>query len=438
MSKDFLNINRLGDLYRPKDQRVNDYHEVEAPLAEAQIIEQAKRCMDCGIPFCHGCGCPLENAIPEINRLAGRGKFREAWEILASTSPMPEFTSRICPALCENSCTASLEFGAVMVRQIEKSVVDYAFAHGFVEPDIPAERSGRKVAVVGSGPAGLAMAIALNRAGHWVTVFESRPLPGGLLRYGIPSFKLDKALIDRRVQLMEAGSIEFRCNCEVGKDISLDYLSRTFDAVAICTGTPAPRDLAVENRNLGNILFALDYLNGGASAEGKNVVVIGGGDTGSDCVGMAIRQRAKSITQIEIMPEPPGTRPASTPWPLWSRELRTSSSHKEGGTRRWSLQTVRFLGKEGTVTGVEVAPVEWTFSPDGVPLKFTAGKKTEVLPAELVTLAMGFLKPDHRLPFPNVFVSGDAGLGPSLVVRAIADAGKIAGKMDSFLKEAQQ
>ncbi|MDR0867670.1 MAG: glutamate synthase subunit beta [Planctomycetota bacterium] len=439
MPKFFETIARLPDVYRPVEERLRDQQEVERKFMLPLLAQQASRCMECGIPFCHGAGCPLENNVPETNAAFRDGDYAAAWKLLSEKSPMPEFCSRVCPALCEGSCTVSLNLEPVMIRQIEKAVSDYAFEHHWVKPDAPEKRTGKTVAVVGAGPAGLAAALGLNRLGHTVTVFEKRPQAGGLLRYGIPKFKLAKELIDRRVALMEASGIDFEYGAAVGDDLSLNYLAKRYDAVVVASGTPSPRDLPLPGRDLSGIYFALDFLNGGASAENKQVLIIGGGDTGSDCVGISARQRAAAITQIEIMPKPPVERSPSTPWPQWPYKLRTSSSHYEAGddghnVRRWNLQSQKFLGENGKVTGVEVAAVEWELSPTGRPLKFApVPNSTTVIPADLVLLAMGFLKPEHKFERENIFAAGDAANGPSLVVRAIADGKKIAGRVDKFL-----
>jgi glutamate synthase (NADPH/NADH) small chain len=434
MSKEFLTTKRISDVYRPVHQRKKDFQEVERKLTAEEIHQQSARCMTCGIPFCHGMGCPLCNVIPEINEAVHKGRDREAYELLSSTSPLPEFTSRVCPALCEGSCTASLGNDSVMIRQIEKQVIETACEKGWVTCGTPKQRTGKSVAVIGSGPAGLTAAIEMNKAGHRVSLYERQPDFGGLLRYGIPAFKLEKSVIDRRIQLMREAGIELQADTEIGKDISLEYLSRQFDAVLVATGTPSPRPLEIPGAELNGIYYALYFLNGYVSAEGKNVLIIGGGDTGSDCVGLSVRQGAKSILQIEIMPEPPEGRSASTPWPLWPYKQRTSSSQMEGGTRRYNLQSTRCLGTNGAVSGVEVQSVDWALSEEGRPLSFKPVEgTTEVLKADLVFLAMGFLKPSFENKGDNLFVIGDAANGPSLVVRAMADAIKAVENINRFL-----
>ena len=444
-------MNRIHDYYRPVSERKNDFNEVERRLSYKELKPQVERCQNCGVPFCHGAGCPLGNLVPDQNRAVFAGDFKRAYELLSKNSDFPEFTSRICPALCESCCVRQLDEESVMVRQSEKFIIDTAFEKGWVVPHPPAKENGRRVAVVGAGPAGLSAAVTLRRRGWNVTVYEKERNIGGLLRYGIPYFKLDKALIDRRRGILEAEGIRFVTNTEIGKDVSADYLARAFEAVVLAIGTPAARDLRIPGRELRGIYLALDFLGGEnralggeipsvpISAKGKRVLVIGGGDTGSDCVGTAIRQGAASVTQIEIMPRPPEERSPSTPWPLWPYQLRTSSSHLEGCTRRWNLNSLKFRGR-GAVSGVEVETVEWELSPLGKPLKFAPKPDTkEVIDADLVLLAMGFtgVPTDHPIvkqlmlaqtprtalvpaPERNVYCVGDCASGASLVVRAIA------------------
>lgn len=441
--KAFLNISRQEAGYRPIHDRIRDFGEVEQTLNTSERKLQASRCMDCGVPFCHW-ACPLGNRPPEFQDAIYKGKWREAYEILSMTNDFPEFTGRICPALCEKSCVLKLAIDSpVTIREDEAAVAEVAFREGFVVPQKP-ERNGRRVAVIGSGPAGLAAANQLNRLGYDVTVFERREAVGGLLRFGIPNFKLNKAIIDRRVAVMEAEGIRF----EVNACIDVKNLPGGFDAYAVCTGTPQARDLTIPGRDLKGIHFALDMLSqqnrvlagqtfsdaDRVTAKGKRVLVIGGGDTGSDCIGTSIRQGAVSVMQIEIMPKPPvGVNPA-TPWPLWPQVLRTSSSHEEGCERRWCLSSTKFIGKNGHVTAVEVEEVEWLPNPDGGrPLMKPTGKK-EAIDADLVLLAMGFLRPQQP-DFPdNVFVAGDAATGASLVVRCIAAGRRAAADIDNYLK----
>ena len=389
--------------------------------------------------------------MPDQNRAVARGDLRRAYELLSANSDFPEFTSRICPALCEAGCVRQLDEESVMIRQTEKLIIETAFAEGWVMPRPPAQENGRRVAVIGAGPAGLSAAVTLRRRGWAVTVYEKEKEIGGLLHYGIPYFKLDKSIIDRRRKIMEAEGIRFVTGVTIGVDVMADYLARANDAVVVAIGTPAARDLKIPGRELGGIHLALEYLGGQnralggeiaanpINARGKRVLVIGGGDTGSDCVGTAIRQGAATVTQIEIMPKPPEERSASTPWPEWPYQLRTSSSHKEGCTRRWNLNSLSFIG-ESSVAGVEVEQVEWQFSPEGRPLKFAAKPGTkETIAADLVLLAMGFtgvpkenpvvvqlglaqtprtaLIPD---PARNIYCVGDCASGASLVVRALA------------------
>ena len=441
--KAFLTIPRQEAGYRPVHDRINDFGEVEQTLNTSERKQQASRCMDCGVPFCHW-ACPLGNRPPEFQDALYKGKWEEAYEILSQTNDFPEFTGRICPALCEKSCVLKLAIDdPVTIREDEAAIIEAAFRAGYIKPRTY-PRNGKKVAVVGSGPAGMAAANQLNRMGYEVTVFEKDEYVGGLLRFGIPNFKLNKAIIDRRAEIMEAEGITFKTSTP----IDVEHLPEGFDAYCICTGTPQARDLDIPGRNLKGIHFALEMLAqqnrvlGGQAfskeerinAKGKHVLVIGGGDTGSDCIGTSNRQGAASITQIEIMPKPPVGHNPATPWPQWPVVLKTSSSHEEGCTRRWSLTSNRFIGtKDGRVCGVEVEEVEWIPSPDGGrPIMRLTGKK-ETLKADLVLLAMGFLKPQQPAFASNVFVAGDAATGASLVVRCIAGGRKAAQDINAYL-----
>ena len=439
----FLTVPRKEAGYRPVHDRISDFGEVEQTLNTSDRKLQASRCMDCGVPFCHW-ACPLGNRPPEFQDAIYKGNWEEAYQILTRTNDFPEFTGRICPALCEKSCVLKLSMDApVTIREDEAAVIEAAFREGYVQPK-QYKRNGKKVAVIGSGPAGLAAANQLNKRGYEVSVFEKLEYIGGLLRFGIPNFKLHKPIIDRRVKLMEEEGITFKVN----QDINPAQLPEGFDAYCICTGTPQARDLKIPGRDLKGVYFALDMLaqqnrvlagqtfskDERVTAKGKHVLVIGGGDTGSDCIGTSNRQGALSVTQIEIMPKPPvGNNPA-TPWPQWPVVLKTSSSHEEGCTRRWCLTSNKFIGKDGKLTGVEVEEVEWIPSPDGGrPTMKSTGKK-EVIKTDMVLLAMGFLRPEVPEHPANVFYAGDAATGASLVVRCIAGGRKAAADIDQFLK----
>lgn len=440
--KAFLTVPRQEAGYRPIHDRIRDFSEVEQTLNTSERKLQASRCMDCGVPFCHW-ACPISNRPPEFQDAIYKGKWKEAYEILSETNDFPEFTGRICPALCEKSCVLKLSMDApVTIREDEAAVIEAAFREGYVQPR-QYKRNGKSVAVIGSGPAGLAAANQLNQKGYTVTVFEKLEYVGGLLRFGIPNFKLSKSVIDRRIAVMEAEGITFQVNT----DIDVTHLPEGFDAYCVCTGTPQARDLNIPGRELKGIHFAMEMLaqqnrvlagqqipkDERISAKGKNVLVIGGGDTGSDCIGTSNRQGALSVTQIEIMPKPPVGYNPKTPWPQWPVVLKTSSSHEEGCVRRWSLTSNRFLEKDGKVCGVEVEEVEWIPGAEGErPVMKPTGKK-EVLKAELVLLAMGFLRPVQP-EFPeNVFVAGDAATGASLVVKCIAGGRKAAADIDAYL-----
>ncbi|MCK5803422.1 MAG: glutamate synthase subunit beta [Lentisphaeria bacterium] len=468
----FLEFDRKDPGYRPKADRIKDFHAVEKSFSPVELHEQAARCMHCGIPFCHGTGCPLGNMIPEFNDLAYRGKWREALDILLSTSSFPEFTSRVCPALCEASCVLELSNGQpVAIRQIEKAIIEKGFERGYIQPNPPQERTGWSIAVSGSGPAGLAVADTLNKMGHTVTVFDEAQKPGGILRYGIPDFKLEKWVVDRRIKLMEAEGVLFEMGVTVGVDISHHYLEGRFGAICLTGGARTPRSLNIPGNGLNGVHFAMDYLicqnqllcgetvppEKNISAEGKSVVVIGGGDTGSDCVGTANRQGATSVTQLEIMPKPPEERTESMPWPEWPLKLKTTSSHEEGAWRLWQVSATEFGGDEvGNLASVHCVEIDASF--DGGRPNFIPKKGTEFeMEAQLVLLAMGFVGPTanpmfddleiawtptggidtddrHMTSASGVFSAGDMASGQSLVVHVMADARRAAFDIDAWLK----
>lgn len=448
--KAFLNIPRHEAGYRPVHERVTDFSEVEQTLNTSDRKLQASRCMDCGVPFCHW-ACPLGNKQPEWQDALYKGKWCEAYQILSVTCDFPEFTGRICPALCEKSCVLKLSCDEpVTIRENEAAIVETAFRERYITPVTPI-RNGKRVAVIGAGPAGLTVANRLNRSGHTVTVFDKAAAPGGLLRYGIPNFKLNKIIIDRRMKLLAAEGIEFRMNTNFDTNqLTSDNHDSNFDAYCICTGAETPRDLNIPGRELKGIHFALEMLSQQnriiegenfpkealVNAKDKKVLVIGGGDTGSDCIGTSIRQGAASVTQIEIMPKPPVAYNPATPWPQWPVVLKTTSSHEEGCIRRWSLASNRFIGKNGKVTGVEVEEVEWIpATGDGRPTMKPTGKK-ETIEADMVLLAMGFLRPEQPKFAGNVFMAGDASTGASLVVRAMASGRAAAAEIERHLKMA--
>jgi glutamate synthase (NADPH/NADH) small chain len=453
---------------RPVAERLRDWKEIHLDLPADQLRRQGARCMDCGIPFCHS-GCPLGNIIPQWNDLVYRDRWRDALAMLLKTNNFPEFTGRVCPAPCEEACVLNLPHTPVTIKQIECAIVDHAFAQGWIVPQPPPSRTGKRVAVVGSGPAGLAAAAQLNKAGHLVTVFERADRVGGLLTYGIPGFKLDKEVVLRRVKLLEQEGIAFKVNANVGRDLPADQLRKEFDALCLAGGATLPRDLPVPGRDLQGVHFAMEFLpmqtrlnlgdkkpKGFLSAQGKHVVVIGGGDTGSDCVGTSHRQGAKSVTQFELLPRPPEERTDDMPWPRWPMILRTSTSHEEGGTRDWSINTKAFLGEKGAVKKLRAIRLEWAKGPDGRPqMKEIPGSEFEV-PCDLCLLAMGFLGPEkggmldqlgvkldargnvqadanYATSVPGVFAAGDMRRGQSLVVWAIQEGRQAARGIDAFL-----
>ena len=466
----FMKVARNEAGYRPKEERIFDYGEVEQTLNEQDRRLQASRCMDCGIPFCHW-GCPVGSKIPEWQDAIYRGNKEEAYYILHSTNSFPEITGRVCPAPCEKSCVLAIHDEEVTIRENECATVEQAFEAGIVKPNPPLTRTGKKVAIIGSGPAGLSAADLLNRAGHTVTVFEKNDAIGGLLRYGIPDFKLNKRIIDRRLAIFLDEGIEFKTNVNIGVDIKKTELLKKYDAVVLAIGAEQPRNLEIEGRELEGVHFAMDFLTqqnkvvAGQTiadeerilAEEKNVLVIGGGDTGSDCVGTSVRQKAKSVTQIEILPKPPEKRVNNNPWPYWPDTIRTSSSHKEGCTRRWSLNTKKFIGENGVLKQAEIVKVEWDKDANGRWVMNEVKGTTEIIDVDLALLSMGFTQPVHsgllkslgvefdargnvkvddkkQTTVEKVFAAGDAEKGASLVVHAI-EAGKVAAKnVDEYLR----
>ncbi len=460
----FMKFNREMPKTRDPKARVHDYKEIYLPQTEDKINQQAARCMDCGVPFCHS-GCPLGNNIPDFNEAVYQGKWEDAIRIMSTTNNFPEFTGRICPAPCEASCVLSINNNPVTIEFIEKTIAEKAFSLGLIKPSPPKSRTGKRVAVVGSGPAGLAAAAQLNKAGHWVTVFERSDRIGGLLRYGIPDFKLEKHVIDRRLRVLEMEGIMFRTNAHVGVNISPKLLQDEFDAILLTGGASAPRDLPIPGRNFEGVHFAMEFLTqqnkrvagdrifaGDILATNKNVIVIGGGDTGSDCVGTSNRQGAKSVTQIELLLKPPLERSENNPWPQWPMVLTTSSSHEEGVNRQWAILTKEFIGdSRGRLQGLKVVDIKWG---NGKGFEEIAGTE-RILPCELALLAIGFVGAEkgtllselgveldqrgnistenYMSTREGIFAAGDMRRGQSLVVWAISEGREAARALDIWL-----
>ncbi|MBV9989545.1 MAG: glutamate synthase subunit beta [Chitinophagaceae bacterium] len=467
----FIEFTRELPGKRPVAERIHDYNEFVERFPEQQLNHQAARCMNCGVPFCHS-GCPLGNIIPEFNDAVYRQSWEEAYDILSATNNFPEFTGRICPAPCESACVLGINQPPVTIEEIEKHIIEIAFDKGFVKPRKPNLRTGKKVAVVGSGPAGLAAAAQLNYAGHSVVVYERDDAPGGLLRYGIPDFKLEKWVVDRRISLLEQEGVVFKCNANVGVDTSINDLLREAHAVVLAGGSTIPRNLNVPGRELKGVHFAMDFLKqqnkrvSDKSVDGedifataKNVVVIGGGDTGSDCVGTSNRQGARTVTQFELLPKPPESRTGSMPWPSYPMILKTTSSHEEGAARHWAIATKAFIGDEqGQLKALRTVELEWKTPAGGGPAGFEEKPGTErEMPCELALLAMGFVHPQHeglirqldvdldergnvkageqsyQTSIPKIFTAGDMRRGQSLVVWAISEGRECARKLDQYL-----
>lgn len=476
----FIEYDRVSPTKTDTKERIKNFNEFIQPFAEDVLNKQAARCMNCGVPFCHH-GCPLGNIIPEFNDAVYKQEWKEAYEILISTNNFPEFTGRICPAPCESACVLGINQPPVNIEEIEKHIIEIAFEKGYVQPRIPVIRTGKKIAVVGSGPAGLAAAAQLNQAGHTITVFERDEHPGGLLRYGIPDFKLEKKVIERRIEVMEKEGIAFVCNANVGVNVNLNDLLREYNAIVLAGGSTVPKDLTIPGRDLNGIHYAMPFLKqqnklvSGAdpldkkeiesnisahliSAEGKNVIVIGGGDTGSDCVGTSNRQGAKQVTQFELMPKPPDNRNQFMPWPTYPMVLKTTTSHEEGCDRSWAIATKEFIGdEEGNLVALKTVELEWK-SDDGKPSKFIEkGGSEKTIACDLVLLAMGFTSPqkegmldqldveldergnvkasekDYKTNISKIFTCGDMRRGQSLVVWAISEGRECARKVDEFL-----
>jgi glutamate synthase (NADPH/NADH) small chain len=453
---------------RDPKERIKDFKEIYTPLEKEKVKQNAARCMDCGVPFCHH-GCPLGNNIPDFNEAVYQQRWEDAIQILSSTNNFPDFTGRICPAPCEASCVLSINKAPVTIEYIEKTIAETAFEKGYIKPTPPKVRTGKRIAVVGSGPAGLAAAVQLNKAGHWVTVFERSDRVGGLLRYGIPDFKLEKSVIDRRIRLMEQEGIIFRTNSHVGVNVSAQHLRDEFDAIVLCGGASAPRDLPIPGRDLKGVHFAMEFLpqqnkrvagdrltESDILATGKNVIVIGGGDTGSDCVGTSNRQEAKTVTQIELLSKPPLTRSEDNPWPLWPMVLMTSSSQEEGVDRKWAILTKEFVGdSNGRLTGLKVVDIAWGQNAQGKMGYQEVADTERIIPCELALLAVGFtgaekggmieelgVELDERTNIrttnymtncEGIFAAGDIRRGQSLVVWAISEGRETARAVDMWL-----
>jgi len=477
----FMEFTRELPGKRPVEERVKDYNEFINRYSDEQLNKQSARCMNCGIPFCHN-GCPLGNVIPEFNDAVYRKNWEEAYDILKSTNNFPEFTGRICPAPCETACVLGINQPAITIEEIEKHIIEIAFEKGLVKPQKPTLRTGKKVAVIGSGPAGLAAAAQLNYAGHQVTVYERDEKPGGLLRYGIPDFKLEKWVVERRVALLEEEGVVFKCHSNVGVNIRVNDLLREYHAIVLAGGSTVPRDLAIPGRDLKGVHFAMDFLKQqnkrnyqsdplafkeiesnvvgeNILTTGKNVVVIGGGDTGSDCVGTSNRQGAVSVTQFELLPKPPAQRTDFMPWPSYPMVLKTSTSHEEGCERHWAIATKAFIGDEqGNLKALQIVDLEWSSGADGRPSQFKeVAESVREIPCERAFLAMGFLHPQHKglleelgvdldergnvrageksfqTNIPKVFTAGDMRRGQSLVVWAISEGRECARKVDEYL-----
>jgi glutamate synthase (NADPH/NADH) small chain len=464
----FLEFGRELPQNRDPKSRIEDSKEIQQEFGAEKLNKQAARCMDCGVPFCHN-GCPLGNNIPEFNDAVYKNDWEEAAKVLFSTNNFPEFTGRICPAPCETSCVLGINKPPVTIEQIEKEIAEKAFELGLIQPNVPKNRTGKNVAVIGSGPAGLAAAAQLNSVGHMVNVYERANRIGGLLTYGIPDFKLEKRIVERRIKHMRQEGIVFKTNCTVGENVKTADILDQYDAVLVCTGSTVPRDMPVHGRDLDGIHFAMDFLTQENQrvagdkinaeetilATDKHVLVIGGGDTGSDCVGTSHRQKAKSVTQIELLENPPLARGESDPWPLWPVILRTSSSQEEGGKRQWALNTKAFHGTNGKVSSIELVEVEWMLSKNGKQKMVEVENSTKTISCDLALLAIGFLHPqrtgliqelgveldnrgnvlceNHRTSVDKVFAAGDARRGQSLVVWAISEGREAARSVDEFL-----